>query len=63
MSLKNKIFYNKFMKKIKYNKCKGCKYLYESDHLRFCCSELYIGPLKLICSKKEKGESKWNFKK
>lgn len=61
--IKNKMLNIKFFKRMVYKKCKDCKYLYKGNGLIFCCSNVWIGPLKFICFDKKKGESKWNFKK
>lgn len=51
--IENLLFYNKFAKRIKHKKCKGCQYLIDKGDL-CCCSKsnIYIEPLKFFCKDK-----------
>lgn len=64
MSLRNKLFHNKLIKKIKYKKCKDCIYSFKSGSIFACyagmcwCDFKVIRPTKLICFKRKKYKRK-----
>ena len=57
--IKNCLFFNPPMKKIKGKRCKDCIYAYKRGHI-FACqkSGIWIEPLRLICFKRRKNNEK-----
>ena len=52
------LFHNKYIKKLKYKKCKNCIYFGGPQYGNFwwCEKDIGVEPLKLICFNKKKGE-------